>query len=1316
MIPSSLSPGPLRPRYRRPSNFLLCLLLLVLGGLRPSEGSSAVLEDNGFDDVVIAIGSEVSQDTVLLQSIKDAVVNASRILFEATSRRAFFRSVDILLPRSWDSYYGGVINRTYRNQGSDMRVGGGHPWYSGRPYTAQPMGCGRKGLYTLLPRDLYLNHLHGPPENLLMVEWAKLRWGVYDEVGFPNDPISPLFFPTPPSHAQANAHLDYSVTACSNQPLNVTLIDSETGGQCAILPSGIPSSSCRPVALEMQPSTSSALARQYLPKAPYFCTGSDGDRPHDPTAPTLHNVVCGGRSVWEVLEEHPDFAEGRNPPMHNDPPETKVQVVGLAKNPHFVIVLDYTKSMKEEKRLQRLLRALKSWILRHAPSEAWITLIKYSVKAHVLHGPVQLLTNKNRKDAAEALPDTPDEGTRRCSVCGLWKAQETLGETSGVILLSKCGPDNGYAEDVLPVLKGNRTAVVGVALGLKTKEPIEMVAKETQGRVFWVPDEDAAGETIWDALDFLPTLDPAELPGDNRHTLHTRIYRNSDVTIEASFQVDSTVGRNLKLEVFPSSRDHVPSPPSLRGPSETGTHRTWRPVHGPFTKREGLKDFEGEYNELTTSWTVEVPEAEEGTWTYMANTSSSSSSSWVFVRISSQGRRSEDPPIFAHAWTSSSLDPEGVRPDDEPLTVFAQVSVEARPVIGAKVRAKVYQPQQPLLEENLKSDSWGEDGTLVLNLEDDGWGADVTKGDGIYSHYLTAVRSRGRYAVQVEVEGGEGTFINEGPKPQIANGSTVVDDWCCGTTMPFDPSTATRTGNFSRHLGVGEIKIATTIKQDFFPPSRVLDLSAALTQDEGGVLEVFEGAVPRPAELLAPTNSETKKKIELSWTAPGEDLDSGMVTKYEIRYASDPAALLPSTFASGENSTLLHDLQMKPAEAGNPMKVEVPLEKLVLNDSSSTSQVIYFALRALDDQDKASDASDIVSVILEGQEGGTTTSAPDVTTTESTTTTSEPETTTSESTSTSTTAPTSTTTSTTATTTSTTTTSEPETTTSESTSTSTTAPTSTTTSTTATTPSTTTTSESTTTSTTAPTSTTTSTTATTTSTVLTTPPETSRTPEPTISTEEPTTTTSETTITITPKPTTTTTSESTTITTSSEPTSTTSEVTITQKDTTTLETTSGSEPSVSSSQRTSSTTLKSTTTSEPTTSETSTIAFTTNPETTEQPESTTQEPTSQPSTTTQEITTTDSEPSDTTLDDTMTTPRDPSPTNAALDQLPGWEIGVIIAVTVVVALIIVALVYYVAKRRGTARIGQDPRNIETQDDDDDDDSGSDIAEIYSSRL
>lgn len=42
-----------------------------------------------------------------------------------------------------------------------------------------------------------------------------------------------------------------------------------------------------------------------------FCDGASSQRPHNSVAPTKQNLFCGGRSVWEIMMQHEDFADGR---------------------------------------------------------------------------------------------------------------------------------------------------------------------------------------------------------------------------------------------------------------------------------------------------------------------------------------------------------------------------------------------------------------------------------------------------------------------------------------------------------------------------------------------------------------------------------------------------------------------------------------------------------------------------------------------------------------------------------------------------------------------------------------------------------------------------------------------------------------------------------------------------------------------------------------------------------------------------------------------------------------------------------------------
>ena len=66
----------------------------------------------------------------------------------------------------------------------------------GAPYTQHAQGCGRPGEVITLPEVLMTDWNStvarlGSPAKLLVKEWAKLRYGVFDEHGFRGDPLYP---------------------------------------------------------------------------------------------------------------------------------------------------------------------------------------------------------------------------------------------------------------------------------------------------------------------------------------------------------------------------------------------------------------------------------------------------------------------------------------------------------------------------------------------------------------------------------------------------------------------------------------------------------------------------------------------------------------------------------------------------------------------------------------------------------------------------------------------------------------------------------------------------------------------------------------------------------------------------------------------------------------------------------------------------------------------------------------------------------------------------------------------------------------------
>lgn len=56
------------------------------------------------------------------------------------------------------------------------------------------------------------------------MEWARLRWGVYDEIGYSGDPKYPIFFSLPREVADGRTDVQnqvvYQVNVCTDTYLN----------------------------------------------------------------------------------------------------------------------------------------------------------------------------------------------------------------------------------------------------------------------------------------------------------------------------------------------------------------------------------------------------------------------------------------------------------------------------------------------------------------------------------------------------------------------------------------------------------------------------------------------------------------------------------------------------------------------------------------------------------------------------------------------------------------------------------------------------------------------------------------------------------------------------------------------------------------------------------------------------------------------------------------------------------------------------------------------------------------------------------------
>ena len=125
--------------------------------------------------------------------LQKLLTESSHALYQALDHRVYFKSATIVIPPTWrDSMCQTVIhqpkgNTAYRRP--QFHVQDNHPIYGARPYTQQSRGCGQPGDYTGLPFNFLTTwnntwETFGDPAKLFVKEWAKLRYGIFDELGF----------------------------------------------------------------------------------------------------------------------------------------------------------------------------------------------------------------------------------------------------------------------------------------------------------------------------------------------------------------------------------------------------------------------------------------------------------------------------------------------------------------------------------------------------------------------------------------------------------------------------------------------------------------------------------------------------------------------------------------------------------------------------------------------------------------------------------------------------------------------------------------------------------------------------------------------------------------------------------------------------------------------------------------------------------------------------------------------------------------------------------------------------------------------------
>ncbi|XP_037083627.1 calcium-activated chloride channel regulator 4A-like [Pollicipes pollicipes] len=806
-----------------------------------ASGSRVELVNNGYSGLVIGIDDKVDvlQCHDLLGNLQTLINNASSYLYTATNQRAFFSDVTVVVPSSWPRSCTGAdppgqaTTESYLT--SDLRVSTAHPVYGSAPWTHQSGLCGQPGAFVQFAAGYVAsgdNRTFGDQARVLVHEWAKYRWGVFEEFGYAEDPLYPSFYQQTAGQWRPSGCSDGAV-AGSVSPSGC----EESSNTCTFVPFMNASNAAV---------TSSIMYMQALSQVKNFC--DDGN--HIKAAPTKHNMLCNESSVWEVMQEHKDFRNGSNPPNANSTiPRVDFRVV-KASTDRFFFLLESTATMRQQERWDFVSSSIRKFVNWDVPTGIQVGIghfgADYRTDRNLTTVPNSLMGRGElanlppiADDVMEAYKSWTTAIDGALAALGRMAAGATIIWVTGNQESSRNQPTAADVDYMIAALNARHARLVVVFYPTVTPG-LARVAMETGGDVISVEDVrlgDQTSITVFHSLAaaYVYTLD--KYIADKRLArvqVEDRQFVGNGQHARGSFLIDTTLGVNTTLTVLYNTR------------SEIGYVKL-RPPGGQLNTVYTYPD--------STNHLQYAPIAQtQGRWEYEIDNMAPSHSS-IFVQVTSSSASSEDT-VRTEVWTN--MDRTGsLNATERPLIIYASVVRGHAPVLDAEVYAVVTRA----------------DGQSVrVQLLDNGLGVpDILHGDGIYSRYFTDFGSltpaSQLFIVRVEVGGSRARVVTgrdlTQPRAIPVNGQVP----CCGSTI--GNVTSVPVNGLRRSASGGGILVfgSTDQQADVYPPNRVTDLRAETDAAE--------------------------QTITFSWSAPGDDYDKPdtRVSHYEVRFSESRAQL-----------------------------------------------------------------------------------------------------------------------------------------------------------------------------------------------------------------------------------------------------------------------------------------------------------------------------------------------------------------------------------------------------------------------------------------
>ncbi|XP_042871894.1 calcium-activated chloride channel regulator 3A-1-like [Penaeus japonicus] len=846
---------------------LFAVLLAALSTC--SSASKVVLRNNGYEGVVVALEDDLPlalcQDVAL--GLERTVRAASRTLFAATRGRASFREVTVLVPPSWGASPCSALGALGDAAGeswtaADLRVSKGrHPQHGTRPWTLHSRGCGHHGDYVSLGHQSLTGNASALAGRQLARAWLEYRYGVFEEAGALGSPAHPPHYRAPDGAWKPNVCTNLPAVAANPacDPANLTCplavggrqggaegdgADAEEEMEEEMMEQGEEMEEEEDVKRKARTdegqedeeaergegrwigAASSLMGLTRLRQVTQLC--DEGSHARD--VPTRHNLLCGGKSVWEVLRASPDFQNNRN--VEGGLRESDVSFRYVRARPAKVVLLiDDTNVMNLQKRWEFVRKAVRKVVTYDVPDGYSVGLVVFDSAAATKYPLTRLTDGATREKVGSSLPRNPSQEPhhKRCLQCGLREAlrmlrQDGSGGGAGHVVLVTASSgeplDAARADEASRALAAAGVVLHAIVYPLTERYPtpgagLETVAALSGGRTHIVPDQGIGADSklsmYYNLLDSLYTAlaavtGPTVLPVK----VHSAEHPGGRAAVsQGTFALDPHLGADTVFAIFYYHVTHVGNLIHLVSPQ------------GQVIDTANMQKEDANINMITVR--LAEAQATAGQWHYKVENRADSHQA-LYVQVTSRPRaRTDTPPATVRTWTSHPLSLVNASDISRPLALFAEARVGVAPVEGAKVTATITRL------------GYTDNGTLHEPLEvvlyDNGLtGPDMALADGVYSRFVPALPAA-KYSVRVDVEGEvEGEV-------------------------------------FTRHVRLGVVDVVGVLPAlDVIPPARVVDLRASVLEGSGG-------------------------RVAFTWTAPGGDMDYGVADRYVVMASRSPAQL-----------------------------------------------------------------------------------------------------------------------------------------------------------------------------------------------------------------------------------------------------------------------------------------------------------------------------------------------------------------------------------------------------------------------------------------